>query len=65
MVVGWYSDGERRVDSRGRQERETTTPQLRDLEVLPDAGQMVELRVLGVATVANDVTPALALATIA
>jgi len=26
---------------------------------------MVELRVLGVATVANDVTPALALATIA
>jgi hypothetical protein len=65
MVLGWYPDGERRADGRGRQERKITTPQLRDLGVLPDAGQMVELRVRGVATVANDVTPALALATIA
>ena len=36
-----------------------------DLEALRDAGQMVELRVLGLATVADDVTPELALATIA
>jgi len=36
-----------------------------DLEELRDAGQMVELRVLGLATIANDVTPELALATIA
>ena len=37
----------------------------RDLEELRDAGQMIELRVLGLATVAEDVTPELALATIA
>jgi Arc/MetJ-type ribon-helix-helix transcriptional regulator len=37
----------------------------RDLEELRDAGQTVELRVLGLATVANDVSPELALATIA
>jgi Arc/MetJ-type ribon-helix-helix transcriptional regulator len=36
----------------------------RDLEELQDAGQTVELRVLGLATVADDVTPELALATI-
>ena len=35
-----------------------------DLESLRDAGQTVELRVLGLATVADDVTPELALATI-
>ena len=37
----------------------------RYLEGLRDAGQTVELRVLGLATVAEDVTPELALATIA
>ncbi len=37
----------------------------RDLEELRDAGQTVELRVLGLATIANDVSPELALATIA
>ncbi len=37
----------------------------RDLEQLRNAGQMVELRVLGLATVADDVSPELALATIA
>jgi Arc/MetJ-type ribon-helix-helix transcriptional regulator len=37
----------------------------RDLEELRDAGQMVELRVLGLASIADDVTPDLALATIA
>ncbi len=36
-----------------------------DLEGLRDAGQMVELRVLGLATIADDVSPELALATIA
>ncbi|MBA2637195.1 MAG: CopG family transcriptional regulator [Solirubrobacterales bacterium] len=36
-----------------------------DLEALRDAGQMVELRVLGLATIADDVSPELALATIA
>ena len=36
----------------------------RDLEALRDAGQTIELRVLGLATVADDVTPELALATI-
>jgi Arc/MetJ-type ribon-helix-helix transcriptional regulator len=36
----------------------------RDLEKLRDAGQTIELRVLGLATVANDVSPELALATI-
>src|ERR671926_1666870 len=35
------------------------------LEALRDAGRTVELRVLGLATVADDVTPELALATIA
>ena len=35
-----------------------------DLESLRDAGQTVELRVLGLATVADDVPPELALATI-
>jgi Arc/MetJ-type ribon-helix-helix transcriptional regulator len=37
----------------------------RDLEKLLDAGEMFELRVLGLATIANDVSPELALATIA
>ena len=37
----------------------------RDLEELRDAGQTVTLRVLGLATIADDVTPELALATIA
>jgi Arc/MetJ-type ribon-helix-helix transcriptional regulator len=36
-----------------------------DLEQLRDAGQRIELRVLGLATVADDVDPELALATIA
>ena len=36
----------------------------RDLEELRDAGQTVELRVLGLATIANDVSADLALATI-
>src|SRR3954470_459215 len=37
----------------------------RDLEQLRDAGQKVDLRVLGLATIADDVSPELALATIA
>jgi len=37
----------------------------RDLEVLREAGRRIELRVLGLATIADDVTPELALATIA
>ena len=37
----------------------------RDLEDLRGAGQTVELHVLGLATIANDVSPELALATIA
>src|SRR3712207_3261013 len=37
----------------------------RDLEALRDAGRMVELRVLGLATIADDVTPELAMETIA
>ena len=36
----------------------------RDLEELRDAGQTVKLHVLGLATIANDVSPELALATI-
>jgi Arc/MetJ-type ribon-helix-helix transcriptional regulator len=36
-----------------------------DLEELRDAGQMVELHVLGLASIADDVSPELALATIA
>jgi Arc/MetJ-type ribon-helix-helix transcriptional regulator len=36
-----------------------------ELEQLRDAGQRIELRVLGLATVADDVDPELALATIA
>jgi Arc/MetJ-type ribon-helix-helix transcriptional regulator len=36
-----------------------------DLEALRDAGRMVELRVLGLASIAEDVSPQLALATIA
>jgi Arc/MetJ-type ribon-helix-helix transcriptional regulator len=36
-----------------------------DLEQLRDAGRMVELRVLGLASIADDVSPELALATIA
>src|ERR671932_1514421 len=32
----------------------------RDLEELRDAGQMIELRVLGLATIADDVSPPLA-----
>jgi Arc/MetJ-type ribon-helix-helix transcriptional regulator len=35
-----------------------------DLEALQAAGQMVDLRVLGLASIADDVTPELALATI-
>ena len=37
----------------------------RDLEALRDARRMVELRVLGLASIAEDVSPELALATIA
>jgi Arc/MetJ-type ribon-helix-helix transcriptional regulator len=37
----------------------------RDLEALRDAGRMVELRVLGLASIADDVSPELALETIA
>lgn len=37
----------------------------RDLEELKDAGKRIELRVLGLATIADDVSPELALATIA
>ncbi len=37
----------------------------RDLEQLRDAGQTLELRVLGLATIDDDVSPELALATIA
>ena len=37
----------------------------RDLEQIRDAGQMVQLRVLGLATLADDISPELALATIA
>lgn len=36
-----------------------------DLEALRDSGRMVELRVLGLASIAEDVSPELALATIA
>jgi Arc/MetJ-type ribon-helix-helix transcriptional regulator len=36
----------------------------RDLEELRDSGRMVELRVLGLASIADDVSPELALATI-
>jgi Arc/MetJ-type ribon-helix-helix transcriptional regulator len=36
-----------------------------DLEALRDSGRMVELRVLGLATIAEDVSPDLAVATIA
>jgi Arc/MetJ-type ribon-helix-helix transcriptional regulator len=37
----------------------------RELEALRDSGRMVELRVLGLASIAEDVSPELALATIA
>ena len=37
----------------------------RDLEAVRDEGQQIELRVLGLATIADDVSPELALATIA
>ena len=37
----------------------------RELEALRDAGRQIELRVLGLATIADDVSPELALATIA
>ncbi len=37
----------------------------RDLEELREAGQKIDVRVLGLATVADDVSPELALATIA
>jgi Arc/MetJ-type ribon-helix-helix transcriptional regulator len=37
----------------------------RDLEELRDSGRMVELRVLGLASIADDVSPELAVATIA
>ena len=36
-----------------------------DLEAMRDAGETLELRVLGLASIADDVTPELALATIA
>lgn len=36
----------------------------RDLEALRDSGRMIELRVLGLASIAEDVSPELALATI-
>ncbi len=36
-----------------------------DLEALRDSGRMIELRVLGLASIAEDVSPELALATIA
>ena len=36
-----------------------------DLEALREAGRKIELRVLGLATIADDVDPELALATIA
>jgi Arc/MetJ-type ribon-helix-helix transcriptional regulator len=36
-----------------------------ELEALKDAGRQIELRVLGLATIADDVSPELALATIA
>jgi Arc/MetJ-type ribon-helix-helix transcriptional regulator len=36
-----------------------------DLEALRDAGRQIELRVLGLATIADDVSPDLAVATIA
>jgi Arc/MetJ-type ribon-helix-helix transcriptional regulator len=36
-----------------------------DLEALRDSGRMVELRVLGLASIADDVSPELAVATIA
>lgn len=36
-----------------------------DLQALRDSGQMVELRVLGMASIADDVSPDLAVATIA
>ncbi len=36
-----------------------------DLEELRDSGQMIDLRVLGLATIADDVSPELALETIA
>ena len=36
-----------------------------ELEALRDAGRQIELRVLGLATIADDVSPELALATIA
>ena len=37
----------------------------RDLEEIRDAGQMIHIRVLGLASIAADVSPELALATIA
>lgn len=37
----------------------------RDLEAIRDAGEMVDIRVLGLASIAEDVSPKLALATIA
>jgi Arc/MetJ-type ribon-helix-helix transcriptional regulator len=37
----------------------------RDLEAIREAGEMVDIRVLGLATIADDVSPKLALATIA
>src|SRR3954467_11233614 len=37
----------------------------RELEALRDSGRQIELRVLGLATIADDVSPELALATIA
>ena len=65
----------RQLDSRsGAVERTVTRRELTlgtehysraDLEALRDSGRMVELRVLGLASLAEDVSPELALATIA
>lgn len=65
----------RQLDSRsGAVDRTVTRRELtlgseqysrQDLEALRDSGRMVELRVLGLASIADDVSPELALATIA
>jgi Arc/MetJ-type ribon-helix-helix transcriptional regulator len=43
----------------------TQTYRRRELEAIRDSGHTIELRVLGLATIADDVSPELALATIA
>ncbi len=50
---------ERRALTLGTQHRSR-----RDLEALQEAGRRIERRVLGLATIADDVSPELALATI-